>query len=559
MDKFLQWWKRDKRYVTLVKSVLLAALPVVCCLVYCAAQGKTVGQVYLPASEWNDELFYYKQVEGIIHYGYPQGYFGFNESHALKLSFAAWSPVLVFPWVIWGLVFGWNLLSPVLCNIFLMALCCFLFVWLVKPDWKQMGILVFLFCLYYPFVRYMLSGMPEVICFTMVILFYGLAINYQKGEKAYKLALLFIMAGIMALMRPYLILFMLLPMYFWVKRSGARGLAGSVAVLGATGGLYAAIKHYLGAEYFTPLFFTDWITAFFERGILGGLRFTLGKLRNTGVLFLRYGLEGFRSGMAAGAFFDGYLALLAVLAVQSILDYRKIRPLTRLGRAGKGKAAAAAPEDKAEPEMTQDEQKKIRDRLIVEAHLALCYVAMVTAVLLMYKLTEGSKHLLTFMAAGIFIVALMETRFYKKAVFLGAVFVFFYSYKAVSAYDYQVPFATEPLRQQVEEWTGSLEGSMELCRENAPGFENVVIWVTYDNTPDGAAATAWQLLYGLPEGYGISCCEPEFVLQNFDSLKSRYLFCPSGGQIDVRCREAGYAQIRRDKTAVLYRLDEKED
>ena len=93
-ERFVDWWKQDKRYMTLLKAVLMALLPLLCCLVRTAAEGRSIGQVYLPSSEWNDELFYFKQVEGIVNYGFPRGYFGFNESHALQLSFAAWSPVL---------------------------------------------------------------------------------------------------------------------------------------------------------------------------------------------------------------------------------------------------------------------------------------------------------------------------------------------------------------------------------------------------------------------------------------------------------------------------------
>jgi hypothetical protein len=73
----------------------MGLLPLLCCVIHCAYQGYTIGDVYLPSSEWNDELFYFKQVEAMLSHGYPYGYFGFNESHALKLSFAAWSPVLV--------------------------------------------------------------------------------------------------------------------------------------------------------------------------------------------------------------------------------------------------------------------------------------------------------------------------------------------------------------------------------------------------------------------------------------------------------------------------------
>ena len=135
----------------------MSLLPLLCCVITCAAQGRSIAEVYLPAGEWNDELFYFKQVEGIVKFGYPQGYFGFNESHALKASFAAWSPVLVFPWILWGLIFGWNLTSPVYCNIFLMMLAMFLFVWLVKPDRKQLGILTILYVTFTPLTRYMLS------------------------------------------------------------------------------------------------------------------------------------------------------------------------------------------------------------------------------------------------------------------------------------------------------------------------------------------------------------------------------------------------------------------
>lgn len=523
MEKVINWWKCDKRYVTLIKSVLLAVLPVLCCVVYCAGQGKSIGQVYLPGSEWNDELFYYKQVEGIVHFGYPQGYFGFNESHALKLSFAAWSPLLVFPWVLWGLLFGWNLMSPIICNIVLMTICCFLFVWLVKPTWRQLGLLALLFCLFRPFVRYMLAGMPEMICFVMLILFYGLAVNYLNGEKTWKLTLLFITGALMTLMRPYLFLFLFLPMYFWVRKSGWKGLTGSVLVLLLTGGLYVWIKHYLGAEYFAPLFFTDWISAFFEQGLFGGLRFTLGKLYRMGMEFLRFVLESFRSGIMPGPFFSCYLVALFILLYQSAADYLKFR------------------------------REKKGDKLFaIEVHLSFCFVAMLFALLLMYKLNEGSKHLLTFIAAGIFVIALMETRFYKKTVLLGAAFVFFFSYKTTFAIDYQTPFVTEEVQAQMEDWTAALSGAMQLEDGAVPSFENVVIWVLDDSVDGKEVSTSWQFLYSLPEGFGISCCEREYVAEHLENLQSRYLFSPSGGQIDLMCREAGYRELYRGGDMIMY-------
>ena len=186
------------------KALLMALLPLVCCIVHCALQGRSLFEVYLPASEWNDELFYFKQVEAILENGYPYGYYGFNESRAAYLSFAAWSPVLVIPWVLWGALFGWTMLSPVLCNIFLMSLDMFLFVYFTKPGYKQMGCISVLYCLFPMFTRYMMSGMPEIICISLVLVFYGVAISYlQEKASNGKLVCLFVMSVLMTLMRPY--------------------------------------------------------------------------------------------------------------------------------------------------------------------------------------------------------------------------------------------------------------------------------------------------------------------------------------------------------------------
>ena len=534
MNGWKEWWKKDKRYLTMLKATLVALLPILCCLVTCGMQGRTLGEVYLPMCEWNDELFYFNQVEGIINYGYPQGYFGFNESHALKLSFAAWSPVLVWPWILWGLLFGWNLLSPIICNIVLLTLAVFLFVWLVKPTWKQLGILALLFCLYTPFARYMLSGMPEIICFSMLIVFYGLAVNYLNREKGYKLAILFVMSGLLVLMRPYMLLFLLLPMFLWVRKSKWKGLIGSGIIFAVVVGCYALIKHYLGAEYFAPLFFTEWITTFFDAGFVAGIRNFFGTLYYMGTAFWGHTVQGFRSGLASGAFFAGYLVTMAILLWQSFADFRSLR---------KEKAAAGKDGEKI---------RKLTNALIVEAHLAFSFVGMLFALLLMYKLTEGSKHLLTFMAVGIFVISLMRTRTLKKTVLLGVTFAYFYTYMAVDIYDYQVPFEEPARMEQMAYWEEIFDENLELKGENVPNFDNVVIWTFSDMVDEKSVTAKWQILYALPEGFGISCCMPEYVMANLETMESKYISTVAGGTIDEMCAEAGYRELGRDGDMVVY-------
>ena len=135
MTAVKDFFKKNKFII--IQTIVFALLPLLLCIIHCAIKGHAIWDVYIPAGKWNDELLYYKQVEAIIKGGYPAGYYGYNESCAKMLSFGAWSPVLFFPWVIWGLLFGWGLTSPIYCNIFLLSVSLVAFILLAKPDLKQ--------------------------------------------------------------------------------------------------------------------------------------------------------------------------------------------------------------------------------------------------------------------------------------------------------------------------------------------------------------------------------------------------------------------------------------
>ena len=510
-----------KNRITLLKAGALGLLPLLCCMVACAMQGKSILDIYLPASEWNDELFYFKQVEAILSHGYPRGYFGFNESHALKLSFAAWSPVLVWPWLLWGLLFGWNLMSPILCNIAVMTIAMVVFVLVAKPSWKQTGLLALLFCTFTPFVNFMLRGMPEAICFAMVIVYYAFFLRQQEKEDTASLVLLFVFAGVMTLMRPYLVLFYVYPMLCWIRKKKWIGALGSVISLAAVLGGYFAIKHYFGAEYFTPLFQTEWLEPFAEGNIWQGVKGTFGKLFSNGVRFVALTKEGFISGLAEGAYFGGYVVMLALFVWQAFCSLRK----------------------------------KDTKKLIEYAYLAFCFVGMLVALLLMYKMKEGSKHLITFMAMGVFAVAMMETRLYKKAVLLGTICVYLYSVKATSEVDYALTFSYPERVAQMEYWEETFEQKLSLSEEEKISYDNTVIWVFADEVKYESVLTDWQILYALPEGFGISCCYSDYAIENFDNLKSKYMTIPVGSELEKMCADAGYTQIGADGRVAVYEVN----
>ncbi len=519
------WIKKHER---VLKAAVMALLPVLCCLISCALDGKSLRDVYLPASEWNDELIYFKQVEGILEYGYPQGYFGFNESHSRLFSFAAWSPLLVWPWILWGLVFGWNLMSPLYCNIALLSLAVFLFVWFVKPALKQMGILSVLFISFVPFIRYMLCCMPEIICISMVIVVLGLGINYLQRETNAKLAALFGLTALMTLMRPYLIVFMMLPVFLWIRKKKWWGVLGSLAVAAVTLGFYLLIKKYFSAEYFQPLFKTDWVEAIKNDGLFAGLKFVIYQLLVKGKEFFAYAIEGFRSGVGASTHFAAFIFVLGVLLVQSLSDFLKKR----------------------------------KEALTVNLYLSVCFVAMFGAILVMYKLLEGSRHLVTFTAAGIFAICLMETRFYKKMIVSAAVFVYLFMILGESnPHHFQVPYRNEQAEADLDCWKNVFEKELVFSAESGtPDFDNVIIWTLYDDMQidNTRVMTYWQPLYGVPAGFGINCCYPEYLVNNFDTLQSKYVVVTPGGTVEQCFDERGVTKVSETDNLILYRLNEND-
>jgi len=105
----------------------------------------------------------------------------------------------------------------------------------------------------------------------------------------------------------------------------------------------------------------------------------------------------------------------------------------------------------------------------------------------------------------------------------------------------------------VEYWRQIFAEKLVMNTDQVPNYDNVVIWTFGDDTPEGNRNLKWQLLYGAPEGFGISCCEREYLLEHLTELQSRYLATVSGGEIDRQCREQGYEELGRDADMVLYR------
>ena len=109
----------------------------------------------------------------------------------------------------------------------------------------------------------------------------------------------------------------------WIKRNKKWGIVGSLLLLAVIGGTYFAINHYLAAEYFTPLFKTDWLEPFLKGHILTGIKGVLSSLYYNGKTFVALTIQGMIDGMTEGAFFAGYLAIMLLMLWQSLAEWRE--------------------------------------------------------------------------------------------------------------------------------------------------------------------------------------------------------------------------------------------
>jgi len=170
----------------------------------------------LPFPQWNDEAVYYEQVKMWLLEGVSKGYWGFNGEHALLGTGGAWNPAILFPYVIWGKIFGWHYYSMPLANTFFLCAANAGFLFLTKADRKLTVRLIVLECLSGNLILYMNTGMSEVLRYGLALLLAGMLMRLYFSEN--KNSLIFqILTGIylLFLMQVYIFFAFAVPIYIF--------------------------------------------------------------------------------------------------------------------------------------------------------------------------------------------------------------------------------------------------------------------------------------------------------------------------------------------------------
>lgn len=146
------------------------------------------GMSAVPALMWNDEAAYYQLIKTYTEYLSPAGYWGFNGNHAILGTGGAWSPAIIWPYVIFAHIFPLSKGFVYFVNLFYITLANLIFYFCVKPDTKQSIKLALAQAGSAVFILYLSVNMSEMFRYAIAIVLAGLLyqIYFRTSPKIVK-------------------------------------------------------------------------------------------------------------------------------------------------------------------------------------------------------------------------------------------------------------------------------------------------------------------------------------------------------------------------------------
>lgn len=462
-----------------------------------------VTDIYLPASSWSDEVVYSKQLAAVVKYGAPQGYFGFNESHADIGTFAAWGPAIFWMYALPGFFLrGRN--AFIWCNLFFVVAGWLTLVWAARlKAWQQVVFAVVLACLNAP-IRYVFSAMQEPLHYALVLAVIGTAVLVRRTGRKPAWAALCLLCAAATLARPYNAVYWLFPLALaWPRRRVLlRCLAGAAASLVAT--------LVLMSKFYAPYFFTNVDTAPLQMlarlQVFSAVRYTLDKLV---AAFTQVGQEiaGAWQGEGGGYYLVFFL-LLAVTAGCLVWNLFRKGPVF-----WKGCAVAAA-------------------------------TIIFLALMVMYRTAEASRHTLVLDILLLAALVLESPRPAAGTAALTAVLALAGILGLTARGGFGMPAYREAVDREVGALHTVLAESQALVDTDDP-WQRTIAYSFGDAAHVG-------LLYAAPDGMGLQFDENTCLADEQQRIHSRYVMTSSGSEVEARLLAEGWTLLYQGEYGIVY-------
>lgn len=460
-----------------------------------------VTEIFLPVSSWSDEVIYSKQLAAAVQYGAPQGYFGFNESHAAVGTYAAWGPAVFLVYALPGLLLrGQN--AFLWCNLLFVVLGWTFFARAARLGWKrQLAFAAALAAMNAP-IRYVFSAMQEPLHYALMLAVLGCGILARRDKSRAAWAGLCVLCAVATLVRPYEAVLWLFPLALCRqdRRRIAVCVAGGAVSLGGT--------LVLMSKFYAPYFFTNVDLSPLQglaRGqVVSAVRDVAHKLLDA----LRTVAEMLADQLAnrSGGQYLLFFLLLGVTLVCLIVDARAGRPVF-----WKGCAAVTA-------------------------------VIVFLALLLMYRPVEGSRHTLVL---DVLLLAALLVEDARPAAGTAAAALVLAALGVLNLADgFTMPRYSAEWDAAVQQIEAALTESRSAVTSADP-WDSTVAYAFGDPVHCG-------LLYGVPDGMGIQFDEAVYLTDPAHEIHSRYVLTAADTPTAARLQADGWTMLYESDRGVLY-------
>lgn len=498
-------WMKSK-----IELICFACIPLFACIIFAALQGMALWQIDPFASLWNDEVFYYEQIEAMVKYGAPLGYFGYNGSFADVGTLGAWPTFILYPYVLLGHIFGISPYHMIWFNIAFMMLAFGVFYYLAKPDKWQSIAIALLFLTFPASMRYLMSGMVESLFNASLVVLIGFLIYFQRGKYGrVSLGIAYFLVFYFAVCRPWFLIFIAIPACYHFKISKKESILASVLTMVLFGVTYVFYAMPRCAAYLYDTINLQIFKTLFESGIFAFIKEVITTTINDGIALLGFMLS-FKTFYAASIF--SFLILLILILVSVVVQSKQLKTLKN-------------------------------EKIITGIMAIVMSVCIVWALILFYTEEQVSRHIMS-LIIGLQMLLVMYFVPKKKTFIAGIVIVFTivgWQYRA-DGYTFMLPRETGAgsiLKEEAE----MLKTAFDCVEEENP-WENTVLYV-YPNVNT-------NYCYYLPDGVGVNLCIEPYINEVYTTTPAKYILTNYNDGTYAMYREAGWKVIAQGQAFVLY-------
>ena len=462
------------------------------------------GNMPLPMPQWNDEAAYYELIKTWLGTGVAKGYWGFSGGHAILGTGGAWSPAILFPYALWGMMFGWTYSSVAVANVVFLCIVNALVLLILKPDREGIFRLFLLEVLSSHLWLYMNTIMSEVLRYGLGILLAAMLLRLLFEEEknisrlfAYVIAPIYILITIQI----YIFFAFAIPVYVFAimrhKKWWKKVVVSFFSMAVVAGGSYYLL-HLISSNY--NIYKTEiLLEALQKKDVMGAIRTFLWMFK-VGVLDL---WNCFRS-MTGHGMFHWFVAFLGIMVIVPMVYLVLFWLQSAIGKNGNSLRKSGLGKDsnsvqRSGLEQSDDWKKNVGLSFWTKDRQICLTVAYSVAIFVFMYITVYSLEAFTFyrglgivvLFSFVFVAQMTDGRWYVVGLICYAIGML-YVPKNMPDFNTERYVMTET-RKEWDNLAEKLENAMVLTVEDSR-WENTAVLYTMEP----------KLICSIPAGFGVN-------------------------------------------------------